>query len=247
VSDNDRLSQIPTLWSVVRRAHADESIEAQRAQQQMIDRYGGAIQRYLLGAFRDQVAAEDAYQEFAVRFVQGDYHSVTPERGRFRSFLKTILFRLVVEHYRRQKRGGMAQMGSNIAEPEARAESADEELFLQMWSDGLLKSAWDALSRLERETGRPLFTVMRVRVEQADLSSKQLADAISVELKRTVTPANLRVMLHRARDEFARLVLDEVANTLDKPTRAGIEDELVELGLLEHCRSALDRIDLDSG
>ena len=52
-------------------------------------------------------------------------------------------------------------------------------------------------------------------------------------------------MVHRSREEFAQILLREVADTLDDPTRAGIEEELIELGLLEYCRPVLEGIDLD--
>ena len=243
MADNDRLSQIPTLWTVVRQAHGDETTAAKSAQQEMIDRYGGAIQRYLLGAFRDKAAADDAYQEFALRFFQGKYQSVDPERGRFRNFLKTILYRLVVEHYRGKKRSKSAQMHSDFPEPQVIDESESDKQFQQSWQDELLKRAWDALEATEQETGRPVFTVMRTRVESPELNSSDLARRLAEKLDKPVTSANLRVMVHRARDEFAKLLFDEVANTLDQPTRADIEEELSDLGLLEYCRPALERLD----
>lgn len=243
MSDNDRLSQIPTLWTVVRRAHADETVQARSAQQEMIDRYGGAIQRYLLGAFRDPTAADDAYQEFALRFLQGKYRSADPDRGRFRSFLKTILYRLVVEHHRGKKRRKTAQMASEFPEAAVMDESESDEQFQQSWRDELLKRAWDALKVVEEESGRPVFTVMRARVEGPELNSAELASRLTEQLGKNVTTANLRVMLHRARDEFAKLLFDEVADTMDEPSRASIEDELIELGLLEYCRPALERLD----
>jgi len=243
MSANDRLSQIPTLWSLVQHAHADQSQLARSAQQHLIDRYGGAIRRYLLGALRDEAAADDAYQEFALRFLQGDYRSADPERGRFRSFLKTILYRLVVEHHRRQKRQRSPQMASEFPEPGVWDASESDEQFRQTWRDESLKRAWDALKDLEAASGRPVFTVMQARVAGPDLNSAEMAVQLSRQLGKQITLANLRVMLHRSRDEFARLLFDEVADTLDKPTRASIEEELSDLGLLEYCRPALQRLD----
>ena len=47
---NDRLSQIETLWSVVRRAHGTQDNSTRLAQEQMVERYGSAIKNYLLAA-----------------------------------------------------------------------------------------------------------------------------------------------------------------------------------------------------
>lgn len=243
MSGDQRLSQIQTLWSVVRRAHGDQSVEAKSAQQQMIDRYGNAIQRYLLGAFRDPTAAEDAYQEFALRFLKGDYQSVDPEKGKFRSFLKTILYRLVIEHHRGNKRRKSPQLASQFPEPAVYDESISDENFRKAWRDEMLQRAWDGLKAREVETGRPWYTVMRARVDAPDMSSTDLAAHLTEQLDKNVTPANVRVLLHRSRDEFARLLFREVSDTIDNPTREIVEEELIDLGLLEYCRPALQRMD----
>src|SRR5579885_2433544 len=103
-ASDDRLSQIQTLWSVVQRAHGDEAPVVRTAQEQLLATYGGAIRRYLLAAFRNEDTADEVFQEFSLRFVRGDFRHVNPDRGRFRSFLKTSLYHLIVDHHRRQQR-----------------------------------------------------------------------------------------------------------------------------------------------
>lgn len=239
---NDRLSEIQTLWSVVRRAHGDQTVEATDAQKALIDRYGGAIHRYLLGAFRDPVAADDAYQEFAFRFLRGDYKSADPDKGRFRNFLKTILYRLVVEHHRGLKRKASPQLADEHPEPAVFDESISDEGFQTAWRDDMLQRTWDRLKAIEEESGRPLFTVMQARVEQPNASSTELAENLSESVGKEISSANVRVILHRARDEFARLLFQEVSETIDNPSREAVEEELIDLGLLEYCRPALERL-----
>jgi RNA polymerase sigma-70 factor (ECF subfamily) len=60
-------------------------------------------------------------------------------------------------------------------------------------------------------------------------------------LGKPLTAAGVRQTLHRAREHFADLLLDELVQALAEPTEADLEDELTELGLLEHCRPALER------
>jgi RNA polymerase sigma-70 factor (ECF subfamily) len=237
---DDRLSQIQTLWSVVRRAHGDETGDAQSAQQQMLDRYGGAIRRYLLGAVRNEELADELFQEFSLHFLRGDYERADPERGRFRSFLKTVLFRLVANHFRQTKRRTAAALGDGVREP-AVDDTQDNEQFAVAWRDELLGKAWLALAEEQKRTGKPLFTVMRAKLESPSQSSPELAERISQQLGRPISSANLRVMLHRARDRFAELLFDEVSQTLDNPSRNDLEEELAELRLLEYCRPALQR------
>jgi RNA polymerase sigma-70 factor (ECF subfamily) len=237
------LSQIQTAWSMVRRAHGDHTA-LQTAQQVLLDRYGGAVRRYALAALRDEDAANEVWQEFALRFVRGDFAGADPERGRFRAFVKTIVYRLVVDHHRRRKRlQREVPMHSNVAEPGiGRDELADNDaVFQASWRDELLARCWQRLSEEEARTGKPYHTVLRYRVDHADLHSPELAAGLSEILGKPVNAGAARVLLHRAREAFAELMLDEVMQSLADDSLDAAEEELIELNLLEYCRPALDR------
>ncbi|MBI3468965.1 MAG: hypothetical protein HY000_38670, partial [Planctomycetes bacterium] len=77
------------------------------------------------------------------------------------------------------------------------------------------------------------------RVDHPDLRSPVLAEGLSGELGREISAANVRVMLHRAREQFALLLLDQVAQSLENPGRDELEQELIELELLDYCRPVL--------
>ena len=49
----------------------------------------------------------------------------------------------------------------------------------------------------------------------------------------------MRKTLQRGRDKFAQLFLDELARFQENPTADDLEKDLVELDMLELCRSAL--------
>src|SRR3954454_13818803 len=107
MNDNElqqHLSQIATQWSVLYQAHKGDETEAARARQLLMQRYCGAVFRYLLKAVRDPSVAEDLTQEFALRFIQGRFGQADPSQGRFRSYVKGALFRLVQDHHRNQYR-----------------------------------------------------------------------------------------------------------------------------------------------
>ena len=80
---------------------------------------------------------------------------------------------------------------------------------------------------------------MDQRVAHPELSSAELADRIAEKLNKPMTAANLRVLLHRARQEFANILLAEVSDTLEHADRTDLEDELIELNLHKYCRPAL--------
>lgn len=236
-----RLSKIETLWSVVREAGAD-STGSHAAQSRLLEVYGGAVRRYLLGALRDEAAADEVFQEFALRFVRGDFKSADPERGRFRSFVKTAVYHLIVDHQRRRKRD--QHQKPLVVEPEDVVATHLDEMeqeFVASWRDELLSRAWQALEEHQATTGKAYFTVLKCRSDHPSASSTDLAAELSAKLDRPVAPGNARVLLHRAREFFAELLLDAVRDSLVHPTRQDLEEELITLDLLTYCRAALDK------
>jgi RNA polymerase sigma-70 factor (ECF subfamily) len=69
-----------------------------------------------------------------------------------------------------------------------------------------------------------------------------MAEQLSATLGKPLTAAGVRQTLHRAREKFADLVLEEVLHSLATPTVEQLEEELTELGLLDYCRPALKRL-----
>ena len=244
MDDDPHLSQIQTLWSVVELAHGDATA-MQSAQQKMLDRYGGAVRRYALAALRDEDAADEVFQEFALKFVRGDFRAADPGRGRFRAFVKTVVYRLIVDYQRRKKKlGREGQMHSNVAEPGelASASGADEDaLFHASWRDELLARCWGKLAEYECTSGKPYHTVLRYRVAHPEIRSPELAEGLSKKLGKPINAGAVRVLLHRSRDAFADLLLDEVVNSLADGSLDAAEQELIEFDLLEYCRPALER------
>jgi RNA polymerase sigma-70 factor (ECF subfamily) len=94
---------------------------------------------------------------------------------------------------------------------------------------------------LEQRTGKPHHTVLRYRVAHPELHSPELAAGLSDKLGKPVNAGAARVLLHRARDEFAEVLLDDVIQSLAEESLDDAEEELIELDLLEYCRPALDR------
>ncbi|HTU18291.1 MAG TPA: sigma-70 family RNA polymerase sigma factor [Gemmataceae bacterium] len=237
-----RLSVINTHWSLLRQAHGDAADEAERARAELMQRYHGAIYRYLLAGVRDPEAAADLSQEFAVRFLEGRFHKADPTLGRFRDYVKTCLFHLVGDYRRRQgklPRQAALEEHEPAAPPEPLPE--EDQVFRDSWREELLLRAWHALEQVQKDTGQPYYHVLRFRVEHGDLSSQQMAEQLSVELGKPLTAAGVRQILHRSRERFAELLLEEVGRSLGPSGRDYLAEELAELNLLKYCQSALDK------
>jgi RNA polymerase sigma-70 factor (ECF subfamily) len=237
-----RLSRISTCWSLVAQAHEGEGDTVSVARRELMQRYIGAVYRYLLGALRDADAAEELCQEFALRFVRGAFRAADPECGRFRDFVKTAVYHLIVDHHRRRQRqpGPLPADSADLPAATPDALQSDQE-FLTRWREELLNRAWEALADVEGRTGQLYHSVLRRRAEQPGVTAAGMAAELQDRLGRPFTEAGVRQTLHRARQKFADLLLEEVARSLETSAPDRLEQELIDLGLLVYCRPALDR------
>ena len=78
-------------------------------------RYSGAVHRYFLTAVNNPDEAEELDQEFAIRFLRGDFRRSDPEKGRFRDYVKRAVQNMISDYYRRKK--SSRTRGSPMVEP----------------------------------------------------------------------------------------------------------------------------------
>jgi DNA-directed RNA polymerase specialized sigma24 family protein len=210
----------------------------------LLDRHHHAVRRYLRDVVADPEVAEALFQELAREVLRGDSPPDTPLPGRYRDLVKLILIRLVEDHRRQGEGGSSRPTGEEITDPDGeRQDGPAAARFDAIWREELLDRSWRRLKAHEELTAQPLYTTLRSRVEAPGLSSPELAEHIGQELGKTISAPNARQLLHRARAEFSRLLLDEVLTTL--PPGAPfelVERELIDTGLLAFCREAVDRV-----
>jgi RNA polymerase sigma-70 factor (ECF subfamily) len=236
------LSQMLTRWSAVFQAHQGPAARVSAARRELMERYGGAVLRYLRAITGDSEAAGELAQEFAVRFLRGDFKNAEPARGRFRDFIKQALRNLVIDHHRRRQSQRRREIEDHQEPAAPDPGLADFELqFLASWRDELMNRAWQRLAFHQARTGQPYHTVLLYRSEHPELRSPQMAEQLSVRLGKPVSAVWVRQTLLHARAQYVDLLLDEVAASLGEPTRPDLEAELTDLGLHEYCRGGLDR------
>jgi DNA-directed RNA polymerase specialized sigma24 family protein len=242
MTDDRHLSQIVTSWSIVRGASNPEAPERQAAQVQLLEIYSDSIRRYLVGSLKDQTAADEVYQNFAYKLVRGDFVTADPEKGRFRSFVKTVLYRLMIDHHRDKKRNRANEI---VADPvDDRVDSvegvADHE-FQQHWREGLLSYSWQQLEQDQSQRGGIYFSLLRARADRPDESHDDLINAVEKQTGIRPKPGSLRVTLHRARQKFADYLVEAVAASLNNRAESHLEDELIALDLKKYCEDAMAR------
>jgi RNA polymerase sigma-70 factor (ECF subfamily) len=191
---------------------------------------------------RQADAADEVFQEFAFRLVQGRFHRADPSRGRFRDFLKTCLRHLISDYRGKQHhRGPPLPSDSQIPETEADDSDQLDQEFIGRWREEILTRTWESLARVQSKEGKPFHAVLRYRAEHPQASSADMARGLQAELGRPVTDVGVRQLLHRARERFADLLLEEVGRGLPGNEPEALRQELEELGLLPYCQSVLAR------
>lgn len=236
-----RLSQISTLWTALARAHAGTGDEDHRLLSGLIERYQGAAYRYLAAASGDPDVAAELFQEFAVRFLRGDFRRASPDRGRFRDYLRTVLINLA-----RRRPGVVGGPRGVDVDPDqlpAAAEAEADEAFLSHWRESLLDCAWKGLEDAERAGGPPYFTVLRARADHPDLPSGELAERLTNTMKpaEPFSDVGIRKLLQRGREMLTDLLVAEVAASVPTHDKERVAQELIELGFYGYCRKALER------
>jgi RNA polymerase sigma-70 factor (ECF subfamily) len=228
-----RLSRITTLWTLVREAHADVAEGVPEAQQRLLEYYCGAAYRYLLGAVRNEQDAEELFQEFALRFLRGDFRRADPGKGRFRDYLKTALIHLISDHRSAQTRRGIPLPASMVAAEEREAEASDEAEFIASWREELLQRTWSALAL----SHPPLYHVLLRKAENPEITAAAIAlDEARDRGTQPMSAATVRVMLHRARAKFGEILLQEVQSSLQGAPEDAVHEELRALGLWRYFR-----------
>jgi RNA polymerase sigma factor (sigma-70 family) len=224
--DTQRLNDIGTHWTQVRLALSGSGPEKARAQGELYQRYGGAIRRYLQAALNDAAVVDDLTQEFAVALVGGGFDNVRPERGRFRDYIKGVLFRLVQKHRRQEYRHAKRLAAVALADAEHFPDACDAQ-FRQSWRDELLARTWEKLAEQDPDQ----HAVLHFRAAHPEMRSEKLAAELGPQLGKALTAQGVRQTLRRARKQFVQCLMQLVAGSLEFPTPGAIQEELQDLEL----------------
>ncbi|MBI2808910.1 MAG: sigma-70 family RNA polymerase sigma factor [Planctomycetes bacterium] len=207
---------------------------------QFVLRYAPAIEGYLLALVRDPDQVDEIRQDFLVKVLQKGFGSEINVKGRFRNYLKAAVRNAAITHLRRKAPGqadpaALAQVADDAETPAAEAE------WLEQWRRCMLERIWEALEMHERQNlDNHAYTVLNIYIEHSEQEdSEQLAATASARIGKPMRPDAFRKQLSRARRLFAKLLIQEIVQTLESPTPERIEDELAEVGLLSSLRPFL--------
>jgi RNA polymerase sigma factor (sigma-70 family) len=224
----NRLDDISTEWAIVRNPA------------RFVRRYASAIHRYVAALVTNRHDAEEVTQEFFLRVAQHGFIRTRQEGGRFRDYLKAAVRNAALNFLRRNRAPKPADSGIFEAALADKAALAADQAWAAAWRRSLLERACRSLEKHQRRSPGNLFhTVLSVLADNPLDDTKTLAARTGALTGRPLQPEAFRKQVSRARRMLARLLVQEVAQTLDEPTPEHIKEELIELALWEYVRGYL--------
>jgi RNA polymerase sigma factor (sigma-70 family) len=217
-------AQFPqTLWSVVLTAGSrDKSSEAADALAALCRAYWQPIYSFLRRQGKSPHDAEDLTQAFFLHLFQRNaLETVSPEKGKFRSFLLAALKHFIVDEWeksRAQKRGGgvaPVSIDADDAEShyqlEAKSNLDPEKMFERRWAITLMERVLQRLEGENRDTGKAeRFEQLKVFL-LGEPGGPKYAD-VARELQ--MSEGAVKVAVLRLRHRFGEIFRAEVANTV---------------------------------
>jgi hypothetical protein len=190
------------------------------------------IQKYLRAVLKNPDDAEEVAQDFFLWVTENGFPRARRERGRFRNYLKVAVKNWALNFLRRKRSELNHESLSTIPAPE---ESLQDQQWLREWRRCLLKRTWRNLEKHQNRSADDIYyTALRLAVFHPADDSGTLAALAGNILGRTIRPDTFRKQLSRARRLFAQFLVKEIAQTLDYPAPALVEEELVDLGLMSY-------------
>lgn len=228
-------SEFPaTSWTLIHKVQKGSEQEATQALDEICRSYWYPIyafsRRFGFGA----EDAEDLTQIFFQNLLSCEsLQAVTQERGKLRNFMLAMLKRIISKHLRHdaaEKRGGSKAVTLSFDEFDAEArysmEPSDgrdpDALFDQAWARDVLASAESKLhADYAKADNVETFEQLREFLPLGD-NATPYADAAK---KMGVTESTLRLLIHRMRKRYGKLVEQAIEHTVCDPEQIKAELE----------------------
>jgi len=223
-----------TAWSAVLGARDRESPEWKDQFDRLVSTYWRPVFGFLVRRWKlESPDAADLTQEFFLKLYESDaLQEASPERGRFRTFVKLKLRDLVVDELRRRsalKRGGELK---TVRIPVGRAEEVElpgcdglspEEAFDREWAAGVLGRSLRELEDVLKAAGKEVMyeAFRRCAVCEPPESYRQAAESLGIK------EGDVANYVFRARVDLREIVRRRVRDSVENDSE--LQEEVAYL------------------
>ena len=234
MAETQRHAEFPaTKWTIILKAAAGHSRASRVALEDLCRAYWPPLYAFLRRAGHEPDEAKDLVQGYIVRLLEReDLATVSPDKGRFRTYLLRGLRNHLVSEVRRetaQKRGGRnacfpldtrndeAVLAAGLAET-----LSPDVAFDRRWAETILDRSLEALRQEYNNRGKG-----RVYEALKSALANEAEDYSSLGRELSMTAGAVAVTVHRLRLRLRELVRAEVAQTVG--SEADLEEEMSNL------------------
>lgn len=222
-----------TKWSQVLRAFGEPSRSSRDAMEWLCITYRGPLLVFARSIEPDPTRADDLLQEFLASMLEvaaglrrNGFASVSKDRGRFRSFLRSAFHNYVRNarktDLRRKRGGGAEHVDVDCHQVESDAPLSDR-LYDRTWAQALLDRALARLEEEQRRAGKgALFDALRERLSDEDGAAlREVGERLGMKENA------VKQSLHRLRIRYGAILRAEVCETVARPE--DVDAELADL------------------
>ncbi len=223
-TEGHRLTELQTDWRLVRTAH-EPGPEGKAAMRDLVGRYHDAVENYLRLKLRDANLADEVLQEFWIKLLNHKLAGADNSKGRFRDYLRTVLHRLIIDHFRGRK--SMPLPPGDLSDP-----SVPDVEFDRVWRVTVIGRALARLDTYEASNRNNRYArILGLRRLYPEASIEELVEKLAQHSGDHISPEAFRKTLQRARTKFMELLIQELREGISDPTQGEIEAEINDLGL----------------
>jgi RNA polymerase sigma-70 factor (ECF subfamily) len=221
---------LTTRWSLIVAAQQPGETQAREALAELCRLYWYPLYAYIRRRGHDAGAAEDLTQAFFTHLIEKHaLESVSPERGRFRSFLLTACQHFLANERERAnalKRGGGRVVSLDLSDADGRYrqepdhDQTAERLFERRWALSLLEQALQQLRSEYESAGKgSLFETLKgLLMGDGGKSYAVLGEELGL------TEGAIKTAVHRLRKRYGEVLRAQIRETV--MTEAEIDEEV---------------------
>ncbi len=231
--DLSSLDRFPTTdWCLVVAAGDPDAPRSKESLAALCGAYWYPIYAYIRHRGYAPESAQDLTQDFFTRVLEkGLFAEADPDRGRFRSFLRTVCGHYLANRRDRERAhkrgGGRAPLSIDSADAESRYirepvhELTPERIFDRSWALTLLARVYEQLHREYEDAGRgTVIDELRAVLTE----DPKAAPYSKIAARLGISVGAVRVAVHRLRRRYGILLRREIAATVHDPSE--VDDEI---------------------